>query len=520
MTAYPLSTPYRRYLALWFPFLPAERLQRAMMHPGGSPADTPLVLTENVRGAQRLAAISRQAVKLGLSPGLTLADARARIPDLAALDHDPPADEALLDRMLDDSRRWTPLATPDPPHGLMLDVTGCAHLFGGEAALRERVLHRFRRSGFTVRGSIAGTPDAARALARFGRVAIVPPGGEPEAVRPLPIGALELSDETSLALKRAGFKRVADLADRPTAPLASRFGADLMARLGRLLGREDRRITPFRSLPPCVVEQPFTEPMGHADALLGALRALVGRACAQLTERGEGGRAFEALFFRTDGVVRSVAAETGRPVRDQEVVARLFGERIDALADPLDPGFGFDLIRLAVTSVEPLDSLQAELDGRAIEADEVADLVDRLIARFGSARVLRFVPADTHDPVRAASVVPATSPREGSAAWIGPEPGKPLPRPLQLFKFPQLVDALAEVPDGPPIRFRWRRVVHNVARAEGPERILPEWWRAPERPARDYYRIEDAHGQRFWLFREGFYGGDAAPRWYLHGLFA
>lgn len=467
-----------------------------------------------------MAAISRQALKLGLSPGLTLADARARIPDLAVLEHDPPADEALLDRMLEDSRRWTPLAAPDPPQGLMLDVTGCAHLFGGEAALRDRVLHRFRRSGFTARGSIAGTPEAARALARFGRVAIVRPGGEPEAIGPLPIAALELLEETQLALKRAGFKRIADLADRPTAPLASRFGADLMTRLIRLLGGEDRRITPCRALPPCIVEQPFIEPMGHADALMGALRSLIERACAHLAERGGGGRAFEARFFRTDGAVRSVAAETSRPVRDPEVVFRLFGERIDALADPLDPGFGFDLIRLAVTSVEPLDSMQPELDGRAIEEDEVADLIDRLIARFGQARVLRFVPADTHDPVRAASFVPATSPPDGNTPWLKPEPGEPLPRPLHLFKFPQLVDALAEVPDGPPIRFRWRRVVHDVARAEGPERILPEWWRTSEQPARDYYRIEDAHGQRFWLFREGFYGGDAPPRWYLHGLFA
>jgi protein ImuB len=487
---------------------------------GAWPADAPLVLTDSVKGARRLAAVSRRALKLGLSPGLTLADARAAIPHLVARDHDPAADAALIERMGDDCLRWTPLVALDPPHGLMLDITGCAHLFGGEAALRERVLGRLRRGRFTVRGSIAGTPDAARALARFGQTALFAPGDEPQAVRPLSIAALELPDETTTALRRAGFKRVGDLADRPSAPLTGRFGPELTTRLIRLLGREDRRITPARPVPALVVEQPFAEPIGHADTIARVLRSLIGRACAHLEERGQGGRAFEASFFRSDGVVRSLAVETGRPVRDVDTIARLFREKIDSLADPVDPGFGFDLMRLALPVTEPLDSLQPDLDGKAVEADEVADLIDRLIARFGAVRVLRFAAADTHDPVRAARLVPATSRQPESAAWIGPEPGEPPPRPLHLFEPPQAVEALAEVPDGPPIRFRWRGELHDVARAEGPERLLTEWWRGHDGPARDYYRIEDGQGRRFWLFREGFYGGGANPRWYLHGLFA
>jgi protein ImuB len=491
-----------------------------MRRNGAWPAEGPLVLTETVKGAQRLAAVSREALELGLSPGLTVADARARIPRLAVLDHDPGADAALLDRMLEDSRRWTPLVAHDPPHGLMLDVTGCAHLFGGEAAMRERILRRLRRGGFTARGAIAGTPEAARALARFGRIGIVAPGQEAGAVRPLPIAALELAEDTMLALRRAGFRRIADLADRPSAPLTGRFGRELTTRLARLLGREDKRIAPARSLPVCALEQPFSEPIGHADSIMGALHALIRRACLELEERAEGGRAFEAGFFRTDGVVRHIAVETGRPVRDPGTVARLFRERIDALADPLDPGFGFDLIRLAVPATEPLAGFQPGLDGTPVEENAVADLVDRLIARFGPARVLRFVAVDTHDPTRAARFVPATSLPDARARWIGPEPGEPPSRPLHLFEPPQSVEAVAEVPDGPPIRFRWRRVIHDVARAEGPERILPEWWRAPGAPTRDYYHIEDVRGQRFWLFREGLYGREAHPRWYLHGLFA
>jgi len=516
----PPSPSLRRYLALWCPFLPAERLERAMRRRGEGPAEGPLVLTEAVRGAQRLAAVGREALRLGLAPGLTLADARARVPNLLVLDHDPSADSALLARMAEDAQRWTPLVALDPPHGLMLDVTGCAHLFGGEAAMRERVLQRLRRGGFSARGSLAGTPEAARALARFGRVAVVPPGQEAEAVRPLPLAALALSEETTLALKRAGFRRIGDLADRPSAPLTSRFGPELVTRLRRLSGRDSLRITPERLLPPCSAERAFAEPVSRSETIARALRALIDQVCAQLGGRGEGGRAFEASFDRTDGVVRRIGAEAGRPLRDPEAIERLFRERLDALADPLDPGFGFDRIALAVPVSESLDSVQPTLDGRAVTENEVADLVDRLIARFGPARISRFVPVDTHDPVRAARLVPAASPVVADAGWPVPEPGEPPGRPLHLFEPPEPVEAVAEVPDGPPIRFRWRRALHDVVRAEGPERILPEWWRERPMPARDYYRVEDARGARFWLFREGRYGGGEPPRWYLHGLFA
>ncbi|HEY8565439.1 MAG TPA: DNA polymerase Y family protein [Beijerinckiaceae bacterium] len=491
-----------------------------MRRRGEEPCEGPLVLVEAVRGAQRLAAVSREALRLGLAPGLPLADARARVPNLLVREHEPSADSALLARMAEDAQRWTPLVALDPPHGLMLDVTGCAHLFDGEAAMRERVLQRLRRGGFSARGSLAGTPEAARALARFGRAAVVPTGHEAEAVRPLSIAALELPEETALALRRAGFKRIGDLADRPSAPLTSRFGPELSTKLRRLLGREDVRITPERPLPTCSAERAFAEPISRSETIARVLRALIEQVCAQLEGRGEGGRAFEARFDRTDGAKRRIGAEAGRPLRDPEAIDRLFRERLDALADPLDPGFGFDSIVLSVLASEPLDSVQPTLDGRAVAENEVADLIDRLIARFGPARVARFVPVDTHDPVRAARLVPATVESREGEAWPRPEPGEPPTRPLHLLEPPEPVEAVAEVPDGPPIRFRWRRALHDVARAEGPERILPEWWRDRQTPARDYYRVEDARGRRFWLFREGQYEEGESPRWYLHGLFA
>nr|WP_281381214.1 DNA polymerase Y family protein [Methylobacterium brachythecii] len=500
--------------------MPIDRWQRRTGRSGGAPVE-PLVLTQSVKGALRLSAASREALALGLGQGMTLADARARIPRLAALEHEPAEDAALLGRMSEACERWTPLVALAPPDGLILDVTGCTHLFGGEAALRERVVAAFRRGGISTRGALAGTPEAARALARFGEAQVVPPGREEEAVRPLPVAALRLPEADRAALSLAGLKRIADLADLPSQPLAARFGEGLPRALRRLLGREDARITPLRPLPACCEEERFTEPVTQQHVIESILRHLIERAAGTLEKAGRGGRSFEASFYRADGDVRRIAVETGRPSRDASAILRLFHERLDTLADPLDPGYGFDLIRLAVPVAEPLAPVQVCLDGEILCDAEISDLVDRLVARFGPSRVLRFLPVDTHHPVRAARLLPASAPVAPPVAWPLAEPGDPPLRPLQLFEPAQPIETLAEVPDGPPIRFRWRHVLHRVVWAEGPERISAEWWRRREAPTRDYFRVEDEEGRRFWLFRAGLYGSETdAPRWYLHGLFA
>ncbi|GLK74330.1 DNA-directed DNA polymerase [Ancylobacter dichloromethanicus] len=486
-------------------------------------APAPLVFVEKVRGALRLAALDRAAHRAGLAPGLTLADARARLPGLAVLDHDPAADAAFLGEVADDCDRWTPLVALDAPEGapdgLILDITGCAHLFGGEAALRARLLAHLERHGLGALAVIAGTPDAARALARSGRGGVVPPGGEAAAVAGLPVARLGVSAETVTGLSRAGLKTIGDLAARPATPLAARFGVELLVRLDRTLGREDVRLVPRRPLPACIAERRFAEPIARTADIEATLALLVDDLALMLEARGEGGRAFEACFFRTDGAVRRLRVETARPLRDGVALARLWRERIETLADPLDPGFGFDLVRLGVLRSEPLTPAQVSLDGRAVEEEEVAALVDRLAVRLGRERVLRFLQRDTHDPDRASALVPAGA-AVPSAAPAG-SAAEALARPLTLFDPPQPVEALAEVPDGPPLRFRWRRVVHEVARAEGPERLAPEWWRRPEEtPTRDYYRVENREGRRFWLFRAGLYEREpGAPRWFLHGLF-
>ena len=536
----------RRYLAAWLPFLPTDRLHRQAGKAGsGGPGEAPLVAVEKIRGALALAAVDRNAMRLGLAAGLTLADARARIPDLAVAEADPDADARFLDRLAALCDRFTPLVAFDPPHGLVLDITGCAHLFGGETGLLAALETRIARIGLSMRCAVAGTPDAARAFARHGRSGLCPPGAEEGRARDLPVAALEAPTEVALALSRAGLKRLGDLADRSSTAIAARFGEALMRRLHRILGREDRRIVPLRPLPDCRVDRQFPEPLLDMRGLEAILSEMIGEAAMILEARGAGGRSFEASFFRSDGAVRRILVETGRPSRDAPAILRLYRERLDTLADPLDPGFGFDAIRLGVPVAEPLGPVQPGLDGRAVEDEAVADLVDRLVVRFGRERVVRFVAQDSHDPDREARAVPAarratdqartataglsagtgklrTPAKAGPLAWPRPEPGEPPARPLQVFDPPQPVETLAEVPDGPPLRFRWRRVLYEIARSEGPERIAREWWReGPGEQTRDYFRVEDAAGRRFWVFRQGLYGReDGEPRWFLHGLFA
>lgn len=487
---------------------------------GGTPA--PLAFVARIGNALRLAAVDRSAQRLGLVPGVTLADARARIPELAVIEHDPAADAALLEQVAEDCDRWTPLVALEPADGLILDITGCAHLFGGEPAMRLRVLAHLERHGLSAIAAVAGTPDAARVLARAGRGGVVMPGGEAQAVSALPVALLGLEAETVTGLSRAGLKTIGDLAVRPGTALAARFGVELTDRLRRALGYEDVRIVSRRALPACIAERRFAEPIAQAADIEGTLAQLADDLALILQARGEGGRAFEAAFFRADGAVRRLRVETARPTRDAVALAGLWREKLDALADPIDPGFGFDLLRLSVLRAEPLVSSQTSLDGRVVEEEQVAALVDRLAARLGRERVLRFLMRDTHDPGRASALVPAGD----APAGLSPPPEGMLPRPSTLFDPPQPVEAIAEVPDGPPLRFRWRRVVHDVALAEGPERIAPEWWRRlslgnPQaEPTRDYYRIEDREGRRFWLFRAGLHGREPVePRWYLHGLF-
>jgi protein ImuB len=526
------ATKRRRILALWFPRLPTDRLQRRRevsktQKPSDASPETasapPLVVVATVDNALRLSAVDRRATSLGLVAGMPLANARAMLPALTVTPADEPADRKLLERIADWCERFTPLVALDRPRALLLDITGAAHLFGGEAAMLDQVRSSLAKQGFAVRGAIAGTTAAARALARYKDGAVAPPGEEAVFVAPLPAEALNLDPVTTHALRRAGLKTVRQVASRDRAELAARFDAGMVFTLDNALGRVEQPISPRIPPPDYSVKHQFAEPIVTQDAALAALKALASRLAAILEEHGNGARCLEAGFFRVDGVVRRIVIEMGKPTREPVVIERLFREKLDALADPLDSGFGYDLIRLCASRVERADSETIDFDGDANAERDICCLIDCMAARFGGQRILTFQPNDTHIPEAAAVAVPAQYAKTIKAEWETIRGRGEAPRrPLRLFTEPEPVDVIAEIPEGPPLQFCWRRALYAVAFAEGPERIAMEWWRHREtQPTRDYFRVEDKEGKRFWLYRSGIYGREtAAARWFMHGIFA
>jgi protein ImuB len=515
----------RRYLALVFPWLPVERLRATRPHLFAGRGETPVAFVETIGNAVRLTATDLAAARAGLEPGLSLADARARVPELEVFPADAHADMDWLERLADGCTRYSPTVALMPPDALVIDIAGCAHAFDGERALAADVEARMARRGILARHAFGDTPEIARALARY---AGAPAPDETRAVKRLPVAALELDADATAALTRAGLKTVGEVMARPLAGIAARFGEEAATAVRRLAGDYKAPVKARVRVAPIAVERRFAEPIARTDYALEVLEDLAAEAAGTLAERHQGGRRWEARLFRADGHIQSLRVETGQPTRDVALLMRLFAERIDSLSDPLDPGFGYDLVRLDVAFAERLDAAQLRLEGGAATREtgagegQVAQLVDQLSTRLGRGRVRRFGSRDSHIPEQAELMLPATADAPASA-WPATEAGEPPLRPIYLFDPPQLIESvMAEVPDGPPHRFRWRRRVHEVARSEGPERIAGEWWRRHDAaiPTRDYYRVEDRRGRRFWIFRHGMHDEQAHPRWYLHGLFA
>ena len=512
-----MSVSKRRILALWFPRLPADRFIRKH----GGPFEAPLVVSLKTGNALHVHALERRASRLGLYKGQPLANARAMVQPLKVVPADERADAALLEGIADWCDRFTPLVSLDSPDGLFLDITGAAHLFGGEAAMLAMVMQRIVDQGLAVRGAIAGTSLAARALARFQPRAIVPPGGEAQVLAPLSIMALDCDDKALRALRHAGLKTIGMVAERLHSELSERLGKSFVTRLKILLGAEEQPLAPRRPLPDLMAEQRFAEPIVTRDAIAACLLSLAVSLGEILERQGRGARHLEAAFFRADGKVERIAVRSGEGLRDAKIMLRLLQQKLDALADPLDPGFGFDVIRLEALLAEETRPITISFDSGENARQQILFLIDRLSARFGEHRVQRFVPQDTHIPEAASVAIPAQERDFGQGDWIlKRRAGDPPRRPIRLLQKPEeIFHVAASVPDGPPSRFRWRQCLHEVMRAEGPERIAMEWWRKPGL-TRDYFRVETKDGQRFWLYRDGLFHQIGAPRWYLQGMFA
>ena len=491
-------------------------------------------------------ALEERAERLGLYKGQPLANAQAMIRELCVLPADEKSDAALLEQIADWCDRFTPWVSCDAPDGLLLDITGAAHLFGGEAAMLKLICGKLQTQGFAARAAIAGTALAARALARFAHGHIAAPGMEAEALGRLPVAALDCDHTIRRALDRAGLKTIAQVASRERSELVARFGKAFAVSLDILLGAQDKPIDPRRPLPDLSAEQRFADPVTARSAVTASLTSLARSLSDVLEQRGLGLRLLDAAFFRADGAVTRITVRLGAPMRDAAILLRLLDEKLEALADPLDPGFGFDVIRLDARLAEKAQNPILSFDSDENAQAQMQALIDRLSARFGEHRVQRFVPQDTHIPEAAAAPVPAQDRDFGKEPWNRKRQANDPPRrPLRLLGKPEEVTVdFPIVPDGPPTFLRWRQCRHRIVRAEGPERIALEWWtenphdriiltkeqeqqiaagtrERPRRPARDYFRVETSEGQRFWIYRDSAYRQTGLrPQWYLQGIFA
>ena len=491
------------------PHLAIERWAKT----SGAPAEARVALVEEGPHGQLVGAVTDVARLAGARPGMRLTDARALDPGLVAVPADGAGDRALVERLARWASRWSPLVEVDGVDSLRLDSTGVAHLFGGEAGLVGDIEARFAALGLAARVAVAGTAGAAWGLARYS----TPEKGDGmEALEPLPVAALRLPANVIRTLERLGLKTIGALVGVPRRSLARRFreADNPLDALDRMLGRRPEPLTAAPVDPPPRALLRLAEPVADPSAAAQALALLVPDLAGQLAARRLGARRLVLAGYRVDGEVEVAAAACAIATREPKHLQRLLADKTDTL----DPGFGFDSFALEASWAEPLDPAQDGLAGGPPPAIEVARLVDRLSVKLGPDKVRRPVARASHLPERASGWAEATaSVREAKV-----DAAMTAPRPQRLLDSPEAIGVIYATPEGLPRRFVWRRVVHDVVRAEGPERISPEWWR--ERSAarlRDYYRVEDRDGRRFWIYREGLFGdgrgGD--PIWYLHGLF-
>ncbi|WP_267213543.1 Y-family DNA polymerase [Chelatococcus asaccharovorans] len=481
------------------------------------PPEAPLVLVGRTGRRRTVTALDANAQALGVAIGMAVAKAQALVPGLIVIDADPAADLAGLDKLaLWALQRISPVVAADPPDGLVIDTTGADHLHGGETMMLDAIVRKFAASGVEARAAIADTWGAAHAAARFLRrqTLVIPTGQGTVMLRPLPPAALRLDGQTVAGLRTLGFETIGDLMDQPRAPLALRFGPEIGRRLDQALGLVAEPVDPIR--PPELVEvrRIFGEPIGAADTIARYTGKLVDALCLELEQRGLGARRLDLLFHRVDNSMQFIRVGMAQPVRDAKRLTRLLRDKIDTI----DPGFGIEIMVLVAIETEPLRDRQT-ISSLVEPADlDVSNLVDVLANRVGSNRLYRFIPVQSDVPERSVARVPALSPETG-ATWEGD-----WPRPPRLLARPEPVETMALLPDHPPIWFTWRGIRRRVRRADGPERIRGEWWKrdAEMTTVRDYFRVEDDAGERYWLFRsgDGEHEDSGSQKWFLHGIFA
>lgn len=524
-------TAGRRMVAIWLPQMAMEHWQNT--HPQGNTGEPFALASEGPNGIV-VDAVNDMAHKAGAKPGQRLTDARAICPTLAIQFSDPAGDAQRLAQLGLWAQRWSPWTAMDGRDGLLLDSTGAAHLFGDEEAMLRDMHRAMAQQGFTSRIAIAPTIGASWALAHFDASAsrLIARQDLAQALAPLPVEALRIEGDTALLLRRLGLKTIGSLADIPTQALARRFRkyrrqiANPLKRLQQAYGQSEEVVEPLVPRPLYRAVKRVSEPVRYAAILQPILHDLATQLCHDLeaSQRGLRRTCFQA--FRVDGHIARLEVETAAPARSVQHIVQLFAERVEQL----EAGFGFDAFALTALWHEPMQAIQ-----KGLEEDEdqqgtpLPHLLDRLRVRLGSHNVGVLAAHPSHIPERA--IIQDGNALKPNALKLGHErtadPGAEhiaeRARPLKLLEWPEVISVVYATPDGPPRRFRWRQQLHDIVRHEGPERIAPEWWRErSDVRLRDYYRVEDETGRRFWIYRNGVVddGRGAPPRWFLHGLFA
>ena len=507
----------KRFVSVWFPHWQTD-LERRRLQSCATQSE-PLALVNEIGGIFRLTAVCQRAQKLGLRPTITLADARALVPVLKIAAENPTSCARALAKLADWATRFTPWVAINGTDGLWLNITGCSSVFGNEIALLERLHQGLVQFNITARVAAADTAGAAWAMARFTNVDRIPPNKNRAWLIPLPVAALRLKAETAKRLEFVGLRCIGDVLALSRTSLTERFGYGLLMRLDQALGTIPESISPRRLIPAFIVQHVSTEPIIATPPLTHILNHLLLQLCQLLKKRGRGVRQATLNLFRFDGTVSRIEISTNRRIQEPEPLAVLFAGHLRSFSCHLKDGDGIEIITLIATVTEQLEPTQSTINiikksnDNENNRNALSDLADRLTNRLSNSAVVRFSPHPSHVPERAVKASTSNT-LQPSASWPTNQP-----RPLHLFTPPILIEAVAVVPHDPPILFRWQKRTHHIAHATGPERITGEWWHN-DSWTRDYYRIEDTEGARFWLYLEKLHHGKIDPRWWLHGLFS
>jgi protein ImuB len=493
----------KRYVSIWFRYLltdwKAKRLPAVK--------DLPVAFTQPDHGRMLVIAMNREAEHFGVKHGMAEADVRVIAPGIQVFEAKAGHNIKLLKGLAEWCLRYTPLVMADPPNGLLLDVTGCTHLKGGEEGFLKDMVARLKGLGYTIRPGMADTIGCAWAVARCAESGlIVPPGAQRNALMSLPPASLRLAPELLIKLNDLGFYQVGDFIHMPKSVLKRRFGGNMVLRLYQALGPEAEFLLPLKEPVPYTERQAFLEPIRTRPVIEKELHDLLDRLCKRLYGEGLGLRSATLIYYRIDGKSGQLTIGTNHPSQRTDHLFKLFNLQLDQVA----PGLGIELFILNATKTESASDKQSNLwNGKpSTDSEQIAELLDNITARTGTASIHRYLPEEHHWPERAAAHCTDLT-RQPEIDW--PED---IIRPIQLLRPPEPIEAMALTPDYAPRQFIYRGERHIIVNADGPERISHEWWKE-EGGYRDYYVAEDEEGMRYWLFGSA----DEPRRWFIHGYF-